>query len=296
MRKQFFSTIEKLAIQDDKIIFLTGDVGFMAIEPLQKAIGDRVINCGVAEANMVSMAAGMASQGLKPIVYSIAPFVTHRVAEQLKIDVCLHNMNVKIVGNGGGYGYGVMGPTHHAIEDIALMSSLQNMKCYVPCNNHDVEPVVSQMYLNNGPAYLRLGYGESTCIWEQYYPIRKLEAGNKATIIGLGPVVLNARDLDCDVYAISEIPCSLDTEVMNSISRTGKLIIIEEHVARGGLGEYLALKLYENPELWRDREEPLSIKHLCAKGYPSGLYGSQEYHQKENGLDKEAICKVLSSL
>jgi len=292
MRKQFFSTIEQLAKSDNKIVFLTGDVGFMACESLQKAIGDRFINCGVAEANMMSMAAGMASQGLKPVVYSIAPFVTARCLEQIKVDVCLHNMNVKIVGNGGGYGYGIMGATHHSIEDIAIMSCLQNMKCYIPCNNNDISFVTNWMMYQSGPAYLRLGYGEDTCMWREYYPIRKLSAGNKATIIGIGPVVLNAIGLDCDVFAINEVPFALDNEVIASIVKTEKLIVIEEHVKRGGIGEMIAHELM----ILANAKDNILFKHLYAKGYPNGLYGSQAYHQQINGLDKKSIEEAVNGI
>jgi transketolase len=289
MRKQFADTIKTLAIADKSIVFLTGDLGFMALEGLRDAIGDRFINCGVAEQNMVSMAAGMASRGLKPICYSIVPFVTHRVAEQLKIDVCLHNMNVKIVGNGGGYGYGVMGPTHHAIEDIALMSSLQNMKCYVPWCNEETPQVVEHMMNTPGPAYLRLGLGTFLAQFLGYSPIRKIANGSKATIIGMGPVVLNALDLGCDVFAVNEIPCIDSRDIDASIRTTGKVIFLEEHVKRGGMGEYM---LANHIDLAR-----LDTRcFLYAKGYPSGLYGSQEYHQKESGLDRKSIEEVVNGI
>ncbi len=119
MRKEFSAVVEKIAARDRKVIFLTGDLGFMALENVQRAIGKRFINAGVSEQNMVSMAAALALEGLTPICYSIAPFLVFRPAEQIRLDVCLHDMDVKLVGNGGGYGYGIMGATHHAIEDIA---------------------------------------------------------------------------------------------------------------------------------------------------------------------------------
>jgi len=116
MRKEFSKTIEEIAKKDKKVIFLTGDLWFYGPRKRQEAIGKRFINAGVSEQNMISMAAGMASEGLRPICYSIAPFAVFRPAEQIRLDIGLHNMNVKIVGNGGGYGYGIMGATHHAIE------------------------------------------------------------------------------------------------------------------------------------------------------------------------------------
>src|ERR1035438_1328963 len=112
MRKTFSNIIEKIG-EDDKIIFLTGDLGFNAFENIQTKMKDRFINTGVAEQNMIGMAAGMASKGYSVFCYSIAPFVTYRCLEQIRVDVCFHKLPVFIVGNGGGYGYGIMGATHH---------------------------------------------------------------------------------------------------------------------------------------------------------------------------------------
>ena len=161
----------------------------MALENVQRAIGKRFINAGVSEQNMVSMAAALASEGLTPICYSIAPFLVFRPAEQIRLDVCLHDMDVKLVGNGGGYGYGIMGATHHAIEDIAVLSSFQNMRCYIPFCNEDVEGVVYRMMKRRGPSYLRLGYGLKPD-WlklPSHTGARRLTTGGKVTVVGIGP-------------------------------------------------------------------------------------------------------------
>src|SRR3990167_3479873 len=145
MRKQFSQTIEEIARKNKKILFLTGYLGFNALENVQKVMGDRFINVGVAEQNMITMAAALASQGFTVLCYSIAPFIVFPPAEQIRLDVCLHNLNVKIIGNGGGYGYGIMGATHHAIEDIAVISSFQNMRCFIPFCAEDTDAVVKSM-------------------------------------------------------------------------------------------------------------------------------------------------------
>src|SRR3972149_3068805 len=124
MRKIFSDSIEKAALRDEKIIFITGDLGFNAFENLQKSIGDRFINAGVAEQNMIGLAAGLAYKGYKVFCYSIAPFIVYRCLEQTRNDVCFHKLPVFIVGNGGGYGYGIMGSTHHALSDIACLAGL----------------------------------------------------------------------------------------------------------------------------------------------------------------------------
>jgi len=300
MRKEFSKTIEKIASRDKKVIFLTGDLGFMALENVRDAVKDRFINAGVSEQNMISMAAGLASQGFTPICYSIAPFAVFRPAEQIRVDVCLHNMNVKIVGNGGGYGYGIMGGTHHALEDLAVLSSFPNMKCYVPFCNEDTEGATKAMMERRGPSYLRLGLGAKPT-WltlPPYVHTRKLTSGNKITVAAIGPVVLNAlKALEAlpekdqiDLFIISEIPLpKITTALQNSIKKTKKLIVLEEHVSRGGLAENLSLLLMKQGMACR-------LASLCAQGYLNGLYGSQAYHQKISKLDPESITKMIKKM
>src|ERR1700690_4263692 len=159
MRTIFSSTLLHRAQQSD-FVFLTGDLGFMALEPVQRAAGPRFINAGVAEQNMVSVAAGLARGGLRPWVYSIAPFVFARPFEQIRNDVCLHNLPVTLVGNGGGYAYGVMGATHHALEDYGVLLTLPNMTAYVPAFGEDVRWAGSRIEPSRQPAFLRLGRDE----------------------------------------------------------------------------------------------------------------------------------------
>ena len=177
MRKEFSQWIEAFGRNDPRFIFLTGDLGFDALENVQKALGPRFLNMGVAEQNMITVAAGLAQQGLLPLCYSIAPFAVFRPFEQIRLDLALHRRNVKIVGNGGGYGYGIMGATHHAIEDLAALSALQNFACFVPLCNSDVAGCCQQLFARIGPAYLRLGFG----LWPSalgplpaFQPVRKL--------------------------------------------------------------------------------------------------------------------------
>ena len=126
-------------------VFLTGDLGFRALEPLRDALGERFVNAGVAEQNMVSVAAGLASQGLSAWVYSIAPFCYARPYEQIRNDVCLHGFPVKLVGNGGGYGYGAMGATHHALEDYGVLLALPAMEAWIPAFDADVAPAIEAL-------------------------------------------------------------------------------------------------------------------------------------------------------
>ncbi|OIN58353.1 transketolase family protein [Arsenicibacter rosenii] len=299
MRKEFSAAMERLAREDEKIVFITGDLGYSALENLQTTMGPRFINAGVAEQNMVGVAAGMAYKGYKVFVYSIAPFAVYRCLEQFRNDVCLHNMPVFIVGNGGGYGYGIMGSSHHAIEDLACLSSLQNVNTYIPAFADEVEPMLEQIVTEARPAYLRLGAGPVTPEGAQrmgtFKQIVKSEV-SRGTIVALGPVAANAlKALDnqelagqFDVFTATNLPLSLPDEQANSW--TGKpMLIVEEHVSIGGLAQQLSVKLLEKGIT------PSKFVSLSAQGYPDGLYGSQQYHQQQSGLDTANIARQLSN-
>jgi transketolase len=302
MRKEFSSWIENFGRNESRFVFLTGDLGFGALENVQAALGERFVNMGVCEQNMVSVAAGLAQQGLIPLCYSIAPFAVFRPYEQIRVDAALHNMNVKIVGNGGGYGYGIMGATHHALEDIAVLSVLQHFACFIPLCNSDVDGACDALFRYVGPSYLRLGFG----VWpagagalQGFKPLRRLAVSHaprpKATIVGLGPVLLNILPWiletgEADVFAVSEIPLAdLSDELLASLRASGLLWVIEEHSARGGLGEYLAAHIAQ-------QGVPFRLYHTHALGYPDGLYGSQSYHQTRSGLDPVSLQLTFKQL
>jgi len=135
----------KYLVGKDDFIFLTGDLGFMALEPLRDKAKKYFINTGVSEQNMLSVAAGLAKTGFAPWVYSIAPFCYARPFEQIRNDIVFHKLPVRLIGNGGGFGYGVMGPSHHAIEDYGVLLTLIGMNVFIPAFDEDVEIIVQKM-------------------------------------------------------------------------------------------------------------------------------------------------------
>lgn len=298
MRNEFSKKVQELIQTNPNSVFITGDLGYNALEQLQQLAGERFINAGVAEQNMVGVAAGLAYKGFESFVYSIAPFAVYRCFEQIKIDVCIHNLPVYIVGNGGGYGYGIMGATHHAIEDIACLSALPNITCWVPAFNEDVDYCLEQITNLKKPAYLRLGMSKAYPTKLKIEPVNHVvkSANPEITIVALGPIVNNVLDAiadknNIDVFTVLTVPLpELTDELFNSISTSKKLIVVEEHVERGGLGEHLLSHV-----LKRDiRLE--SFVGLNAQGYPSKLYGNQAFHQQESGLDTENIKKQIANL
>ena len=300
MRKEFCQRIEQLSKENEKIIFLTGDVGFNALEGVQKVLGDRFINMGVAEQNMISVAAGMALEGYKVFCYSIAPFVVYRCLEQIRNDVCFHSLPVFIVGNGGGYGYGIMGPSHHALEDLACLSGLPNMTAYIPAFDADVNNAVQTIIKKSAPAYLRLGLGKYNFSERSdlFYPVVSSPTA-KVTVAVLGPITNNVLDAlesfslkeKADVFSVTQLPLKeLPVTFIESLKKTKKLVVAEEHVSIGGLGQSLASSILKSTISLN------SFISLTAQGYPDGLYGNQSYHQQLSGLDAESIGKLLESL
>ena len=301
MRAELCAALVLRAKRPD-MVFLTGDLGFMALEPLRDRLGDRFINCGVAEQNMVTVAAGLAREGLDVWVYSIAPFCYARAFEQIRNDICFHDLPVRLLGNGGGYGYGVMGPTHHALEDYGILLTLPGMGAYVPAFNEDVGVVVMRAGASSGPCYIRLGRGELPPEVEApaYAPWRRLAGGDGLVVIVAGPLAGSILGVlptlgACrpDLWVVSEMPvrlAPLPNELAERIARCGRLCVIEEHVAHGGLGAMLSQWVLENGVPLRRYD------HLCARGYPSQRYGSQAYHRRDSGLDPDSIRHAILKL
>lgn len=298
MKVEFITAFKKIAVRDKKAFFLTGDLGFHAFEQIRDQLGERFINAGVAEQNMVSVAAGLCAAGLRPWVYSISTFLTLKTVEQVRNDICHTHLPVKLAGFGGGYGYGIMGESHHLLEDIAIYSTFPNMKMYIPAFSEDVENMVREMHGNMSPSYLRLNLVPKTNITlSPYSPVRQIMRGKKLSIAVLGPLihhVLNALQLlhlqDVDVFSVSQMPFGLQKNMFASFHKTRKLLIVEEHSHIGGLGEKI-LATFASKGKGLD-----SIIHLAARGYPSGLYGNHAFHQKENSLDAESIARNIKKL
>ena len=300
MRNAFCGAMGERSAERD-MVFLTGDLGFMALEPLRERMGRRFINAGVAEQNMISVAAGIASLGEQCWAYSIAPFAYGRPFEQIRNDVCLHDFDVKIVGNGGGYGYGVMGASHHAIEDYGVLLTLQNMRAYVPAFAEDLAPITARMAAAPHPGYLRLGRCEKPddLVLPAYAPWRRLLAGNAGVLVVVGPNAGSllqvaagmAEDLRPEIWVLSELPLSaapMPEACRTRIAELGALYVVEEHVAQGSLGQMLA------SALMADGAAPRVFRHFTARGYPSGRYGSQAFHRRECGLDAGSVLFEIS--
>lgn len=285
------------------MIFLTGDLGFMALEPLQIAMAQRFINAGVAEQNMISVAAALSRQQFDVWVYSIAPFVYARPFEQVRNDIGFHNLPVKLIGNGGGYAYGVMGPTHHAIDDYGSMLLVPNMTVYAPAFEEDIASVVNRAGASSRPAYLRLGLDDSPPDYlpPAYAPYRQLVQGGGPVVIVVGPLVggylLSVQGLPANerpnLWVVTELLIELSpppTELLRQIEKNSSLLVAEEHVAQGSFGSSLLLHLASQGVAVK------KFKHLFARAHLFERYGSQTFLRGQSKLDANTLLAELDKI
>lgn len=255
MRKAFIQALCEEADKNDRIVLLTGDLGYNVLEAFAERFPQRFFNMGVAEANLVGVAAGLASCGFLPFVYSIATFMTMRPFEFIRNDISLQNFNVKIVGIGAGLAYTKAGPTHHAMEDIALMRMLPNMTIIAPSSPSETFFATKKMVSLQGPAYLRIERNPRVESGAKDFNIGKgmlRRFGTDVALLATGVKIETAQEvaqllakknISVAVYAFPTIK-PIDRQLLKEISsRFRNLCTIEEHRVSGGfgteVGEYL---------------------------------------------------------
>lgn len=304
MRIDFVKAIDALLARDPTSAFVTGDLGYSALEGIASKYGKRFLNAGVAEQNMVGVAAGMALTGLRPWVYSIAPFAVYRCLEQIRNDVCLHRLPVRIAGNGGGYTYGIMGATHHALEDLAVLRAMPNMQLFFPCSNDHVAAGVAHMARLDGPSYIRLAISPYTTplaprsehrqTLTRCYAARRDPRAPSVTVVGIGHGVqvalaaLASGELareNVDVFGVARFPWDFaaDADLLRSATESRHVIVVEEHYADGGMGESLRAAL----------PPATSFQILAARYFPEQRYGSSAFHLQQCGLTPEALVRAV---
>ncbi len=262
MRRAFSDTLLRLAQQDERIIFLTGDLGFGVFDAFIEAFPDRYINVGVAEAQMVTCAAGLAMEGWRPFVYSIASFMTGRAFEQIRIAIGYHQLPVVVVGAGGGYTYASSGVTHHAKEDAALMSLIPGMSVVLPGDPTELTHLLPQLVASEKPSYLRVGrFGEP--VFDAAAPIelgrgRLVRKGSRIALVTTAGAVIDAlaaadilqgegiTPTICHFHTIRPFDSETFREALEDVDT---VVAIEDHGYQGGLGMTVQLQLsaFERP-------------------------------------------------
>jgi len=303
VRNAFIRALTDAAAKDGRIVFLTADLGYKLFDDFARRFPGRFLNVGVAESNMAGVASGLALEGKKPFIYSIVPFATMRCFEQIRNDICYHDVDVTVVGVGGGYSYGQNGPTHHATEDIALMRVLPNMRVVCPGDPAETEGAVHALAGSSGPAYLRLGRaGEpavhpspialpmgKAIVLRDGHDLALLSTGNMlATAVKTADLLAN-RGFSCRVVSMPWVK-PLDTAAVERAARETRLVAtLEEHSALGGFGSAVAEHVSGLPATAR-------LRRVGARDAFSQICGDQEFQRQKNGLTPTAIADELSAM
>jgi transketolase len=301
MRNAFAQQITALAQQDPRVVVLSGDIGNRLFDDLKAKCPDRFFNCGVAEANMIGMAAGLALSGLRPVCYTITPFLTYRCLEQIRVDLCYHHVPVVLVGTGSGLSYASLGATHHSCEEMGMLRLLPHLTVAAPADAWEVRAALRAALQSQDPVYLRIGKkgepnvhsAEPTFAFGQAIPLRP---GNDVAILAAGTVLpialataetLASDGITAAVYSFHSLK-PLDTATLAEVFQRCRVVAtLEEHSILGGLGGAVA-------EWLADQNQPKARLIRC--GTPDEflhLTCEQEEAREHFGLTPVALSHRL---
>lgn len=313
MRDAFARELTALAARDDRLVLLSGDIGNRMFDDFKQRCPGRFFNCGVAEGNMMSVAAGMAMSGLRPVVYTITPFVTTRCLEQIRVDVCYHRVPVVIVGVGGGLAYASLGATHHSCEDIGFLRLLPEMSVVCPADAVETRGALRAALQQDHGVYIRLGKkGEPVVhLSDPHFQLGQaivLSQGTAVTLISTGnmlPVAMQVAELlaqatiSAGVVSMHTVK-PLDTSLLSTAFATTKLVVtMEEHSMLGGLGGAVAEWLADCTPPVTALSSPLTARLLRLGTSDHFLHeaGGQKHARRRYGLDAESVvAKVQAAL
>lgn len=298
MRTAFIRTLIEHARIDPRIFLVVGDLGYSVVEPFASEFPDRFLNAGVAEQNMTGMAAGLAAEGYRVVTYSIANFPTLRCLEQIRNDVCYHNLPVTIVSVGAGFAYGNLGFSHHAIHDIAAMRGLPHISIASPADPHETVYCTKWLLQHPGPSYLRLGKaGEPqlhTADLLDHHPVTVMSGNDPIALCATGSVLsvaieaaslLRERGISPTVFSVPFLAPTTPRSY-ESLWRFSNIVTIEEHVQSGGFGSLLR-------ELAPDH---VRIRSLCAQSDLPAVVGTQAYLRASHGLTADSMATLAATL
>jgi transketolase len=295
MRTAFIQTLIEEARRRDDVFLVVGDLGFSVIEPFAAEFPDRYLNAGVAEQNMTGVAAGLASEGWHVFTYSIANFPTLRCFEQIRNDVCYHQLPVTVVAVGAGMSYGSLGYSHHAVQDIAVMRTLPNITVLSPADPGEARESVQWLCMNPGPSYLRIGKAGEPHLHDvrgiASGPLLVLPGSGSTALVATGSVLKVAleaaqlareRGTSPPVFSCPWLAPG-ESSFFKSLSAFRRLITLEEHVSAGGFASLLREHLPNSVEV-----VPMCIPHSMASAV-----GSQQWLRDQAGFTPQAIIERL---
>ncbi len=301
MRNECLNSIYRLAKKNKKVIFIGSDLGAGVLAEFKKKISNRFYMEGISEQHIIGMAAGMAKEGFIPYVNTIATFLTRRCFEQIAIDVCLHNLPVRLIGNGGGVVYAPLGPTHQAIEDIAIMRSLPNMTVFAVSDKVEMKKLMDATISWPYPMYIRLGRGGDEIISNK----KKFKIGKhiiyfkpKAiTLVSTGVATqecikvvesLKKDNIECGLIHVHTIKPFDKKKFIKDIDSSKYIFTVEEHLSSGGLGGIVSEIVSEKKFSTSKRVFRIGIEDKFVN-----RYGSQQELFAHLKIDAKAIKKTI---
>ncbi len=302
MRTAFAKEVTEIANIRNDVVLLSGDIGNRMFDDFKSKANSRFFNCGIAESNMMSVAAGMALCGLRPIIYTITPFTTLRCLEQIKIGTAYHKVPVIIIGTGSGLSYAELGATHHSLDDISLIRSIPDIRVLAPCDSIELKAFLRQSLDSSCPTYIRIGKKGEPILNKDHENIQIgkaniLKNGDEFLIIAIGPIINEAltaaNDTQFDPKKVAVVSMGsvkpLDTNFLYDMSKRKfkKWIVLEEHSKIGGLGsaiiEWKIDNKIDTPEIIRMAAPDQFIHKL----------GNQKFVREQIGIDAKSILDKL---
>ncbi len=304
MRQALSDVLVELGKKDPKVLLLTGDHGYALFDDFRRECPNQYINVGIAEQNMVGVAAGLARSGFRPIVYGLSAFVPIRVLEQIKLDVAHDHLPVIFIGDGAGFVYSHLGTSHQSTEDIACSRVIPNLSVYSPADRFELTQCLSIAYRNNSAAYLRIGKADRGDVHQSLLNIKsgeliqvKKEKEGRYSFIATGSMVRTAIDVadklhNINVWSVPFIK-PIDRSMVEKICHNSEAIVVfEEHSKFGGLGSLIAEIASES--------SPVKILHVSVDDQFSQKCGTYEYLLQEHELDfstvHKKVCNYLQSV
>lgn len=297
MRRAFSNELVRLALADSKILLLTGDHGYALFDEFRRHCPDQYINAGIAEQNMVGMAAGLARTGFRPFVYGLAAFIPIRTVEQIKLDIAHDDLPVVLLGDGAGFVYSHLGTSHQSTEDIACTRSIPRLEVLSPSDRFEMTACMNYAYSRKGPVYLRMGKSDRGDVHAK--PIKELRAGgllqvcagraDRPGLIATGAMVRSAVEvaqaLELSVWSAPMIKPLMAEDVCAAARSTSGLVTLEEHSVLGGLGAAVT-------EITSDHES-VRVLRVGVLDRFSERCGTYDYLLREHGLDDISVRKSI---
>lgn len=301
MQRAYIGKLMEAAEKDGNVLHLVADSGTGFDEMFRRNFPGQMFNFGIGEEHMVAAAAGLATAGKIPFVYTAGAFLAYRALEFIRDDVCFQNLNVKIAGMGSGLSWSTLGPTHHTTEDIAVLRALPNLRILSPATPRQAAACVEKAYEHPGPVYIRIGMNNEKEFYEEGYSLPEgknevLAEGKDITVFVTGSILeevwqaaekLRRENIHISVVNVHSIKPFDRDNVLEMAGKSRLFVTVEEHNIYGGIGSIIS-------EIITDSGIPMKIKRIGLPDTFAAGYGTHKSVRKENGLDADGIYQAIA--